>query len=527
VSLAAFGLILCAGSTLIAQPRPPSSCAATAHQKLAQGEDVRCDANAAEKDRTIPATWIEDLIVVEKAKRQVRVPIRISNAIIAGPLHLWYVSFEGEVFIVETRFTHDADFSFTTFTRNLDLTGSKFDAGATFQGATFQGNVDLDATQFASANFRNVHAEADFYAGDGQFSGDTVFHAARFDRELNFEHRIWTGTANFMNAAVGEMADFTGAIFQKQADFYNTYFRGGAEFRWVEFQNKQEDATFTAAHFDRNLSFRDAQFHGPVAFSSTTAETVGEFQGSRFYGRLLLDEAHFRAMEFRDQWMDDIPKDKDRQFHGPIDLRGLTYDRIKVAWPELLSQQSPYDRQPYAQLEESLRRIGEDSRADDVYLARRRAERQRMFGNGEIFHWFMDWLYKIVGNYGVFPWPLALWAAVLVGIGALIFALPNALERSEKKELENPVVRMEGALQGFGLALAVSLHQFLPIEVPLGGDWVPSSCVVPVTLPLQGRCLVLRIRPSIYSTFFLRIAGAILTGVGIAAVTGLLRRAAP
>lgn len=48
------------------------------------------------------------------------------------------------------------------------------------------------------------------------------------------------------------------------------------------------------------------------------------------------------------------------------------------------------------------------------------------------------------------------------------------------------------------------MHQFLPDDVPVGSDWVP--------------------RPgwrSVYATF-LRVAGAILVGLGLGSVTGLL-----
>jgi hypothetical protein len=78
-------------------------------------------------------------------------------------------------------------------------------------------------------------------------------------------------------------------------------------------------------------------------------------------------------------------------------------------------------------------------------------------------------------------------------------------------------------------AFEVALHQFLPLEVPMGAKWQPASAPVKPRLQLWrwSATLPFYVPPTTYATVFLRIAGSILVTLGIAALTGLLRRVAP
>ena len=73
-------------------------------------------------ERTITALLIDR--IVNEPKRTVSLPIKISNAIIDGPLNLQYVTFEAEVSIVNCEFTGDIDFSFSTFEHSANFNGS-------------------------------------------------------------------------------------------------------------------------------------------------------------------------------------------------------------------------------------------------------------------------------------------------------------------------------------------------------------------------------------------------------------------
>jgi len=75
------------------------------------------------------------------------------------------------------------------------------------------------------------------------------------------------------------------------------------------------------------------------------------------------------------------------QFGDDVDLLGCTYDRIEINWPSLLrypngqSRIHPYNRQPYVELEEVLRKAGFEEGADEVYAERRRVENGKAFEN--------------------------------------------------------------------------------------------------------------------------------------------------
>jgi hypothetical protein len=82
---------------------------------------------------------------------------------------------------------------------------------------------------------------------------------------------------------------------------------------------------------------------------------------------------------------------------------------------------------------------------------------------------------------------------------------------SGQRALNSPEEESNGLSQADGLR--VSIRLFLPVEIPLANRWEPSEKV-----------LLLGFRYSDYATI-LRILGWILVPLGIAALTGLLRRA--
>jgi hypothetical protein len=153
-----------------------------------------------------------------------------------------------------------------------------------------------------------------------------------------------------------------------------------------------------------------------------------------------------------------------------------------------------------------------------VYLERRRVERREKFRSGRIDLWLLDWLYRVVARYGVRPYQLPVHALGLILFGALLLSQPGALEP------KNPAVKLPANI-GFWQGLAVSVHYFLPMDTPVGADLVPTP--IPITVSTGKKRLTVWPSPSWYATIFLRVAGTILMGVGVAASAGLLRRIAP
>ncbi len=91
-----------------------------------------------------------------------------------------------------------------------------------------------------------------------------------------------------------------------------------------------------------------------------------------------------------------------------IDLTGLRYDRIYVAWEEYLkalkSSCRRDDTQPFYEYERSLRRIGRNDIADTVHYEGKIFESQRL--QPFKLMWLLDRLKRFFTGYGVRPYNL-------------------------------------------------------------------------------------------------------------------------
>lgn len=105
-------------------------------------------------------------------------------------------------------------------------------------------------------------------------------------------------------------------------------------------------------------------------------------------------------------------------------------------------------------------------------------------------------------------------SVAVILIGSYVFTFPGALLHKDPKLRTDQETQLSQPLTS---AFNVSLRQFIPIiEIPLGGEWVPSD----EPAPLLGK---LNISFAGYATLH-RLLGAILVPLGVAALTGLLIR---
>jgi hypothetical protein len=174
--------------------------------------------------------------------------------------------------------------------------------------------------------------------------------------------------------------------------------------------------------------------------------------------------------------------------------------------------------QTYVQLEKTLRTAGEDSDANAVYLRRRAAERRRQWERREVGPWLFSWIYKTLANYGVKPYRLIGYSVGVVALGTWVFLQPHSV--SPKPSGLSPTTTQDIRL-GVYDAFAVSVHQFLPIDVAMGQEWTPSNRQM--NFRLGHRELSTSIPFSAAATI-LRVIGWVLLPAGIAALTGLFRR---
>jgi len=167
----------------------------------------------------------------------------------------------------------------------------------------------------------------------------------------------------------------------------------------------------------------------------------------------------------------------------------------------------PYDRQPFTQLEETFRRAGKDKLADDVYYERKCREFTENITIRKPGAWLLDRFLWLLTGYGVRLYRLLVAIVPILIIGTLIFHFEGAVTP------ELPSMMSSQVTLPWSDAFWVSLNTFLPIKIPSGADWKPSSQIIPV----------LGIKFTTFATL-LDLAGWILVPVGVAGITGLLKR---
>lgn len=458
--------------------------------------------------------------------------------------------FHAEADFRDAALTGDADFEGVIFSQGDALfTSVRFGGTAVFKGANFKAQGKFDGVRvgeelnFEGAKFESLTAEAVF--DKAEVSGSLFFANSRFAGEAKFEGMKVEGTA----------AQFLNAEFSRPVTFVNADFRGSVEFKGAKFHDGSAP-NFGGVHFSRGCYFQNSQFHDEAHFQAVQFDDEAFFQGVRFHKRARFEASHFSGMvrfdaqganlgtSFTEQVCFDHAKfDRDarfddtvfergaslreasfrviylapngrvgnaEQFQGAVNLTGCTYDRIQVDWRRLLGRLSPQDRQPYMQLEKTLRGLGQDKAADDVYLERKRVEGDRLTPQQDNVRWLLDRIYRCGANYGVRPIRLAVFALAMIGLGGMVFRCPQAVRAKDKSVC--PIA--EDKRLACPDSMRFSLRTFLPVDIPL----------LPGCEATENRALGLK-----YSDWatMLRLAGWILVPIGVASLAGLLRRVAP
>lgn len=504
------------------------------------------------------------------------------GAAFAGEAVFRHVHIGARAAFMSTIFNKKVNFSEARIESEAIFRKCTFENEALFEGSRIGGNADFERAVFkGEASFLTLHVLGQAEFGGVRFMKNVSLNSAKIGKDVFFRKQPDTkvpaatfgGEADFVGFLVGENAEFDGAVFTKKALFEGmeiggeagferaTFLPGGkASFNGVKFRR---GAIFSGARFEDSVEFRNAEFSLDARFDGTTFVENTEFEASHFMGlarfnagdkpnargaefhQVSFDHSHFELDALFDSAMFRGPAsfressfrvvhfsltgnvNEQDQFQGKVDLRGCTYDRIGAAWRPLLKLLEPYDRQPFLQLEKVLRQIGKDDDADDIYLERQRVERMQEFKNHEWGAWLTNWLYKLIAHYGVRPYRLIVVPVLLVVLGMFVFSTSGAVSPKDPKNTE--VVEWLNHLENrlpLWEAFGVSLHEFLPVEVPFGSQVEASHFPVRIYYGIPPRFSHFRLVPATYATFFLRLPGWILVPLGLGALTGVLRRVA-
>jgi uncharacterized protein YjbI with pentapeptide repeats len=453
------------------------------------------------------------------------------------------VLFTAKVNFTGTRIGENANFSRAEFRSGVDFIGAVIGGDAIFPETLFKQKALFNDVQIkGSALFRSepiskhnsrpvkFDGETDFTGS--HFGGNAEFDRAEFSNALKFEHAEIGGRTIFVEARflLGSNPSFRGTTFRQESWFQGAQFTQGASFLGSQFYG---EARFSGVEFDDTADFTAAQFAG-LAFFNKGSDLFGasELPGTSFHGATFdharfdgdadftestfANRASFRETTFRTVYFSPTGVVAgSQQFLGDIDLRGCTYDRIQTEWQSLLrypdsesSRVKPFDRQPYVELEEVLRKAGSDEQAKAVYLERRRVERASMNRRARIW----DYIYWLGANYGMDLWRECALAAALIMFGSFVYLRSGALVLApDETATELKITWWD--------AIALATHHFLPFGLPVQPRWMPS------TLNLWRFPVPFR-KASTYANI-LQISGWILVPLGAATLAGILRRGAP
>jgi hypothetical protein len=427
---------------------------------------------------------------------------------------------------------HDANFADGV---NFEAANAHFERGANFSKSFFGGDVDLYGVEahsdlfFEDATFQGL-----FVLGTAKITGSLFLRSSKFGgaarlpgiqvaQNVKAEQAVFKNNANFSESQISSFLDLSGATFESPdatANFARATIAMGGFFDRVRFNG---GAKFTGAHFNADASFDQAVFDHKVSFDRAHFDQAAHFEHCVFKQDVSFHETSFGTLDFSKTGL----VQGNPQFGGNVDLQGCTYNRIEVHWPSLLKKPDGQarlvvDKQPYLQLQKAFESAGDDTEANQVFLEWHRVKRQEIFRTSKA-RWLIDCVPWLTSSYGVAPGRLVEISALLLLFGMLIFSCPGAVRDCLSKEGMPPKPRAETIRLGHWNAAAVSLHQFLPIEVPFGSEWTPVD--EPVTLRIRDRNrgrVVLRMRPSTCATV-LKISGYILVPLEIVLLNTLLK----
>ncbi|MDR6222596.1 pentapeptide repeat-containing protein, partial [Methanococcoides alaskense] len=401
---------------------------------------------------------------------------------------------EGSAFFNPATFEGEANFGSARIGSTAVFTGAEFKEKASFNRTQIEGSAFFNPATFeGEANFGSARIGSNAQFAGAEFKEKASFNRTQIEGSAFFNPATFEGEANFGSARIGSTAVFTGAEFKERAVFNRTQIEGSAFFNPAIFEG---EANFVGARIGSNAQFAGAEFKEKASFNSAQIQRESHFERTIFANYVSFENTSFETIYFGEPEV---------QFQAKIDLRGCIYNRIDPIsfWEQLMKHLDPYDQQPFTQLEETFRRAGKDKLADDVYYEQKRRESgQKTLRTPSA--WLLDRFLWLVTGYGVRLHRLSAFIALILLSGTIIFHFEGAVE---------PMLNMQPPLHlSYWEAFWVSLNTFLPVEIPSGANWIPSS-----------KSIVLGIRFTTFATL-LKLAGWIFVPVGIAGISGILKR---
>ncbi len=293
-----------------------------AEKRLQAGEPVEFplpkepESEESRRARTVQAAWIAQL--ADKHRREVALPIQITNAIIAGTLDLAHAEFACRVHLINCTFEQPADFSFAQFVGAADFTRCEFRKDAEFHGARVNSDLICKGVRFDQiADFDRIQIE----------------HSGVFDAAENGQPTRFAGEARFLGAHLQGQARFNGAVFEQRAVFdgiqvdEDAFFRPGGQGP-VRFGS---EARFLGAHIHGTADFEGAQFASTAAFDRMQVDggtffPPGEQGPVRFGGEARFHDVYIQGLaDFEDAQFENKAVFEHARFENATLFRGAHF----------------------------------------------------------------------------------------------------------------------------------------------------------------------------------------------------------
>ena len=490
--------------------------------------------------------------------------VRLSGAIFEDDANFTRIQIGADAFFEYSRFKRIAKFTYAHITGAATFTGSEFDHSVDFNGSRVDGPAFFEHACFkGEADFIHIRIGGTAQFGSAVFEKLADFRGLRVQLSAFFEPVVFQGGAEFINSRIGgdfyfqssefkDRADFSGSIIESNAFFNATTFsdnahflsmqvKGTAEFNLSEFKG---DANFNGVQIGESLQFKQAFVAGKADFIHLCVGRNAEFYESQFKSKLFFistrieDNVTLWETEIHDETSFQnasvgafffSPTDSETPcmiFEGSarVDLRGCTYRHIHpiTFWQSLMERLEPHDRQPYTQLENTFRQAGRDVLANDVfYRWKRQQSKQLPITNPA---WLPDRFLWLITGYGVRLRRLFLAIAILLAAATLVFQIEGAVEPSNGNKPDHAVGYHIIADSSYALtypeAFWFSLNRFLPVNIPSGESWKPSTRYL---LKIPGSVSGWGITFTTVATL-IQLAGWVLIPVGLASISGILKR---
>lgn len=434
-------------------------------------------------------------------------------------------------------FSELATFSNACIGRNAYFNRSKFKKKTNFNKIEIKGEAFFNQTFFEDTKDSNAENSEDIVDfGYARIGGNANFMEAIFKKQAVFNNAYIHGSVFFIQASfekgldfsyfkIGGNAEYKGAMFKKNVFFNSAHIEKNAFFTPNLKDNKifkisfEGEVDFTYARIDGVAVFRDIEFKKEVKFDGSMFARDVVFGGTIFEERVSFLNTSFATIfcaEPNLQRKKDIER-RALKLKANIDLRGCTYNRIEpyYCWIRFMKALDPYDRQAYTMLEEIFRRTGEDQLANKVYFEGRRERAKKKIQKWNIPALFKDWFLRLLTGYGVRLHRLIVAIALILLIGTFFFQNEGAVEQRQNNQLSQ-VAEAQSDTDGklsltWKEAFWISVNHFLPVKIPAGGEWMPSSKII------------WGISSKTFATL-LTLTGWILVPVGLAGISGILKR---